>query len=452
MKLTANNPFTGELLYSYNEMTASELASIVKSMQSSFSDWKNFTFEERSIPMRQLASLLRRDAVRWGKQITMEMGKPISQAVAEVEKCAWVCDFYAENAAKFLAPERVPTDGDDSYIRYDPLGIILAIMPWNFPFWQVFRFAAPALMAGNCALLKHSSTSQLSARAIEELFTEAGFPDNVFRNLRISAGRVEAIISEPAVKAITLTGSDKAGQSVATAAGRNLKKTVLELGGNNAFIVLDDADLIRAAETGVVARTQNGGQSCIAAKRFLVHESVAEQFVEELLLRVNNLKVGDPMKKETDVGPLVSVSQALEVERQVLESVNQGAHILTGGFRKGSFYMPTLMIQVTPGMPVFDEEVFGPVLPVITFKNTDDCISLSNSSAYGLGVNIFTGDIAKAEKLASEFEDGAVFINAMVKSDPRLPFGGSKRSGYGRELSYHGIREFVNIKTVFIKK
>ncbi len=352
----------------------------------------------------------------------------------------------------FLHREAVAADSHLAFIQYEPLGTILGIMPWNFPFWQVFRFVAPTLMAGNVVLLKHASNVQRSARAIQNILDKAGFPRGVFQNLIIGAEQVKNVIEHPAVKAVTLTGSESAGESVAAEAGSKIKKTVLELGGSNAFIVLDDADVDKAVEIGLKARMQNGGQSCIAAKRFIIQKKISKEFIEKFKHKLNTLVVGDPFEENTDIGPLSSVEQAEKVKDQVRRSVEMGARIIAGSQPEGAFYHPTLVVDVKPGMPLFDEEVFGPVAPVIIVKNEEEAIELNNKSLYGLGVSLFTNDLDKAEELVPEFEDGAVFINALVKSDPRLPFGGTKRSGYGRELSIAGIREFVNIKTVYIEK
>jgi succinate-semialdehyde dehydrogenase/glutarate-semialdehyde dehydrogenase len=380
------------------------------------------------------------------------MGKPVKESRAEVEKCAWVCDYYSENAEHFLAPETIQTDVFSSKVYYEPIGTILGIMPWNFPFWQAFRFCVPTLMAGNTVLLKHASNVQICARHIEDIFKQAGFPEGAFRNLVIGSERVEDVIKHQAVMAVSLTGSELAGQKVAAAAASEIKKSLLELGGSNAFVVLDDADVQKAVETGLKARFQNAGQSCIAAKRFIVHEKVRDSFIDLFLKGMKKLKTGDPSKEETDLGPLASVKQAEAVEEQVSRSITMGARLIAGGSRKKSFFEPTLIENVSPGMPLFDEEVFGPVAPVIIVENTMEAVALANATNFGLGVSLFTRDMKKATELVPEFRDGAVFINAMVKSDPRLPFGGTKRSGYGRELAGHGIREFVNVKTVYMNQ
>jgi succinate-semialdehyde dehydrogenase/glutarate-semialdehyde dehydrogenase len=383
--------------------------------------------------------------------ITREMGKPIREAEAEVKKCAWVCEFYASNAEAFLESRVVPTEAEESRIDFQPLGPILAIMPWNFPFWQVFRFAAPALMAGNTALLKHASNVQGCALAIEEVFTQAGFEVGVFQNLALSSDRVSEVIASEYVKAVTLTGSEQAGMAVASEAGRHLKKCVLELGGNNAFVVLNDANQELALSIALSARIQNGGQSCIAAKRFIVESWIAVDFIPQLVQRVGQLVMGDPMDEHTQVGPLSSVQQAREVEKQVRESVEKGAKLLCGGHREGAFYQPAVLSDVHPGMPLFDEEVFGPVFAVLEADSPEHALELSNNSKFGLGMQVFTQSESSADLFIKGAEEGAVFINNMVKSDPRLPFGGIKKSGFGRELSEEGIKEFVNIKTIWIE-
>lgn len=451
MKLKSINPYNNDVISEFDEFNDKEIEQVLVSSRKTFTSWKNTGFDERAKLMRNVASLLRKDTLKYARTITMEMGKTIKEAKAEVEKCAWVCEYYADNAKIMLHREAVATDADLSYIRYDPIGPVLGIMPWNFPFWQVFRFAAPTVMAGNTVLLKHASNVQNCAKDIEFIFREAGFPEGVFSNLVISSSKVKQVIENNIVKAITLTGSDAAGSNVAETAGRNIKKTVLELGGSNAFIVLGDADLNEAAKTGVRARMMNGGQSCIAAKRFILLETIAQPFIQLLQSNITALKTGDPLEEETDIGPLATVQQAKLLEDQVKRSVAAGAEILTGGNRRGAFFDPTILTDVKPGMPVFDEEVFGPVAPIIIVKTEEEAIELSNTSSYGLGATVFTNSIEKADYFVNRIEDGSVFINEFVKSDPRLPFGGTKRSGYGRELSLNGIREFVNVKTVFMK-
>jgi succinate-semialdehyde dehydrogenase / glutarate-semialdehyde dehydrogenase len=446
------NPYTNQLIAEFKEYSDKELDVLLLQSDDAFKTWKSTDFEYRKSLMKNVSALLLKNCSEYAVSITAEMGKPISESIAEVKKCAWVCDYYAENAEKFLKTEPVATDADSSYISYEPLGTILGIMPWNFPFWQVFRFAVPTLMAGNTVLLKHASNVQVCARNIENIFIESGFPQSVYKNLVIGSNKVGKIIESDIVKAVSLTGSEFAGQKVAEKAGSKIKKTLLELGGNNAFVVLADADIEKAVEIGITSRMQNAGQSCIAAKRFIVHESISGKFILLFMEAMNKILPGDPMNSKTTLGPLASLQQAETVEKQVKFSVEMGAKIIAGGIRDNTFYPPTLLVNVKPGMPVFDEEVFGPVAPVIIARDTEEAISLANRSKFGLGVSLFTNNLDIARELVKDFDDGAVFINALVKSDPRLPFGGTKMSGYGRELSVQGIREFVNIKTVYIKK
>jgi succinate-semialdehyde dehydrogenase/glutarate-semialdehyde dehydrogenase len=417
-----------------------------------FEKWKTTSFEYRGSLMEKAAGLLRTNNDEFAQSITSEMGKPIKESRAEIEKCAWVCEYYARYSKEFLNADVIDTDAYKSYVNYEPLGTILGIMPWNFPFWQVFRFCVPTLMAGNTVVLKHSSNVQICAQHIENIFVHSGFPVPVFRNLIIGSYRVDNVIKHKCVRAVSLTGSELAGQKVAATAGMEIKKTLLELGGSNAFVVLDDADIQKAVATGIKARFQNAGQSCIAAKRFIVHKKVSDNFIELFLEEMKKLKIGDPAKEETDLGPLASINQAEKIEEQVRNSVAMGAKLIAGGNRNQAFFQPSLLTDVSPGMPLFDEEVFGPVAPVTVAENTSQAIALANATKFGLGVTLFTANLKKAGELVHEFNDGAVFINAMVKSDPRLPFGGTGRSGYGRELAVQGIREFVNIKTVYFNK
>ncbi len=400
--------------------------------------------------MLSVASILRERSREFAEAITGEMGKPVSEAEAEVRKCAWVCEYYAEKAEEFLGSLHVETEADESMVVNEPLGPILAVMPWNFPFWQVFRFAAPTLMAGNTVLLKHASNVQGCAGIIESIFREAGFEEGVFQNLAIGSDRVASVIANDYVRGVSLTGSEQAGVAVATEAGRHLKKCVLELGGNNAFVVLNDANQELALNLALPARMQNCGQSCIAAKRFILESWIAVDFLPRLVEKVKELVIGDPMNENTQVGPMVSTGQAKEVETQVAESVKMGAKLILGGKRKGAFYEPTVISGVAPGMPAFDEEVFGPVFAVMEAGSPQQALELSNQSKFGLGVQLFTQSEDSIALFVEGAREGAVFVNAMVKSDPRLPFGGIKRSGYGRELSVEGIKEFVNIKTVWI--
>jgi succinate-semialdehyde dehydrogenase/glutarate-semialdehyde dehydrogenase len=407
----------------------------------------------RTALMRSIAGVLRADKSRFAALLTSEMGKPIAEAEAEIEKCVWSANWLAENGARLLADEPVETTGTESYVRFQPLGVILAVMPWNFPFWQAFRAGMPALTAGNVMLLKHSSNVPQSALAVEEVFREAGVPEGVFQTLLIGSAAVERIITDHRVAGVTLTGSEKAGSLVAEAAGRSLKKTVLELGGSDPFIVLADADLNAAAAVACRARNQNNGQSCIAAKRFIVEESVADEFEQRFAAAVAALKVGNPMDRANQLGPLARADLVDELERQVNESVRLGARPLTGGRRipgDGYYFEPTVLTNVRPGMPAYHEETFGPLAAVIRVKDAEDAVRVANDTDYGLGSNIWTSDIDRAKKLAERVEAGLVFINGMVASDARLPFGGVKRSGYGRELSEYGIKEFTNIQTVWV--
>jgi len=403
--------------------------------------------------MREAAQTLRTRRAEYARTMTLEMGKPIVQGEAEVDKCAWVCEYYADHAEAFLAEQPRETEASRSYVRFDPLGPVLAVMPWNFPFWQVFRFAAPALMAGNAGVLKHASNVPRCALAIEEVFREAGFPRGLFSTVLVGSSAVAALIANPRIVAVTLTGSDRAGSKVAEQAGRELKKTVLELGGSDPFIVLADADLAAAARTAAEARLINSGQSCIAAKRFIVVEPVADQFLDRFLDELRSRRMGDPLVRGTQVGPQARIDLRDLLHEQVAESVKRGAKLLLGGevpAGKGAFYPPTLLAAVDKGMPAFDEETFGPVAAVIRAKDEADAVRLANDSTFGLGASLWTEDRVRAERLAAQIEAGSVFVNGVVKSDPRLPFGGIKRSGYGRELSEYGIREFVNVKSVWI--
>jgi len=400
--------------------------------------------------MREAAQILRTRRAEYARTMTLEMGKPIVQGEAEVDKCAWACEYYADHAEAFLAEQPRETEASRSYVRFDPLGPVLAVMPWNFPFWQVFRFAAPALMAGNAGVLKHASNVPRSALAIEEVFREAGFPRGLFSTVLVGSSAVAGLIADPRIVAVTLTGSELAGSKVAEQAGHALKKTVLELGGSDPFIVLADADIGAAARTAADARLINSGQSCIAAKRFIVVEPVADQFLDRFLDELRSRRMGDPLVRGTQVGPQARIDLRDLLHEQVAESVKRGAKLLLGGevpAGKGAFYPPTLLAAVDKGMPAFDEETFGPVAAVIRAKDEADAVRLANDSTFGLGASLWTEDRVRAERLAAQIEAGSVFVNGVVKSDPRLPFGGIKRSGYGRELSEYGIREFVNVKT-----
>jgi len=453
MSIQSINPATGEILESFKETSGQELDRILMGAHAAFLQWREVPFARRAQRMREAAQILRTRRAEYARTMTLEMGKPIVQGEAEVDKCAWVCEYYADHAEAFLAEQPRETEASRSYVRFDPLGPVLAVMPWNFPFWQVFRFAAPALMAGNAGVLKHASNVPRCALAIEEVFREAGFPRGLFSTVLVGSSAVAALIANPRIVAVTLTGSDRAGSKVAEQAGRELKKTVLELGGSDPFIVLADADLAAAARTAAEARLINSGQSCIAAKRFIVVEPVADQFLDRFLDELRSRRMGDPLVRGTQVGPQARLDLRDSLHEQVAESVKRGAKLLLGGevpAGKGAFYPPTLLAAVDKGMPAFDEETFGPVAAVIRAKDAADAVRLANDSAFGLGASLWTQDRARAERMAAQIEAGSVFVNGVVKSDPSLPFGGIKRSGYGRELSEYGIREFVNIKSVWI--
>lgn len=451
-KVTSVNPYSGEEIESFKTHTQKDIQEILEKANSRFYKWRETSFEERKKLMLAAASELLKNKKEYAEKMTLEIGKPISQSISEIEKCAWVCEFYAENAKDHLKDDIIKTDAYKSYTSFEPLGVVLAVMPWNYPFWQVFRFAAPALMAGNIGVLKHASNVFGSALNIEKVFRRAGFPDHCFTTLLVGSDSVEKIIENPIVKAVTLTGSGPAGAAVAATAGKNIKKSVLELGGNNALIVMKDCDIDTTVATCVQARYQNTGQSCIAGKRLLVDKAISEEFIEKLLVKVRELKSGDPMDPNTYIGTMAREDLAKELEEQVKSSVKEGAKIELGGKRQQAYFEPTILSNVQENMKVFKEETFGPVLSVTTFSDINEAIDLSNNSRFGLGVSVFTKDIHAAEKFAYKFYEGAVFINELVKSDPRLPFGGVKESGYGRELSIHGIREFVNRKTIYIKK
>ncbi len=447
------NPALNRLLREYPDHSAEDVTAIIEKTWKAGLSWKETSFAFREGLFRNLAALLRADKDRLARLMTEEMGKIIRESLAEIEKCAMACDYYAENAESMLKDEMVSTDASRSFVAFQPLGVILAVMPWNFPFWQVFRFAAPSLMAGNVALLKHASNVPGCALAIEELFTKAGFPENVFSTLMIPSSMVEAVITNQRVQAVTLTGSGAAGSSVASAAAKHIKKAVLELGGSDAFIVLDDADLDNTVKAAVTGRMINQGQSCIAAKRFIVDETVVEEFTLRLLRAVSGLKTGDPMDPATDMGPMARPDLVEDVEKQVQKSLESGATLVYGGKRPqrpGCYYLPTILRNVRKGMAVYHEETFGPVFSIITVKSEEEAIAVANDSEFGLGGCVWTKDPERGEKIARKIETGAMFVNGITKSDPRLPFGGIKKSGYGRELATYGIRELVNIKTIWI--
>ena len=448
------NPFTEEVFADYPDHNQQQVEQLLDGAQAAFAEWRTVSFEQRGELLRRVGELLLEQKADLATLMVREMGKTIGGAEAEVEKCATASEFFANHAQRLLAIEEVPTDATRSYVRFDPLGPILAIMPWNFPFWQVFRFAAPSLMAGNVAVLKHAWNVPGCGLAIERVFREAEFPEGVFTNLLLDNDAAEKLIAHPKIRAVTLTGSERAGKAVGSAAGRVIKKSVLELGGSDPFIVCRDVNVAATAAAAAGARNINAGQSCIAAKRFIVHESIANEFERSFADRMASLRMGDPMDRKTDIGPLARGDLRDALEDQVKRSVAAGARILVGGKRpsmRGFFYPPTVLVNVRPGMPAFDEETFGPVAAVTRFNNTQEAIELANNSRYGLGASIWTNDIASAEKMAGLIESGNAFINGAVKSDPRLPFGGVKNSGYGRELAEVGIREFVNIKSIWIK-
>ncbi|WP_228852133.1 NAD-dependent succinate-semialdehyde dehydrogenase [Aegicerativicinus sediminis] len=449
--ITTINPFTGKELKTYQVYDRKEIEKTLSKAIEAFEKWKLLGIKERIKPLKRLAELMNEAKEDLGRLITSEMGKPIKESIAEIEKCILLCDFYTKNADLLLSDEIIETDADESFISYDPLGCILAIMPWNYPFWQVMRFAIPTLTAGNVGLLKHASNTTGCAVKIQSLFEEAGYPKGCFQSLIVQHQEIEQIIADDRIKAVTLTGSEKAGRAIAGIAGKNLKKTVLELGGNNACLILKDAELEKYMETMVKARMQNTGQSCIAAKRFIVVEDIYEDFIEQFKAMVESLKVGDPTDKSTEFGVLARPDLAETLKKQVDESIEKGAELVIGNEVRGSYFSPTILTNVKPGMPVFDEETFGPVAAIIKVKDRTEAFKVNANTKFGLGTMIITKNTEKAVEQCIQIEDGAYFINELVKSDPRLPFGGTKASGYGRELSREGILEFVNKKTVFVK-
>jgi succinate-semialdehyde dehydrogenase / glutarate-semialdehyde dehydrogenase len=459
MPIATINPATGEILKTFEPLSTEAIVQKLDLAQAAFETYRHTSMLQRAIWLQMAADWLLAGKEEFGKIITLEMGKPIGAAIAEVEKSSLVCRYYAEHAAAYLADETIATDASESWVRYQPLGIVLAVMPWNFPFWQVFRFAAPALMAGNVGLLKHASNVPQSALAIEEIFRQARFPEGVFQTLLVGADRVGDILADGRVKAATLTGSEPAGASLASAAGQQIKKTVLELGGSDPFVVMASADLAAAVATAVTSRMINNGQSCIAAKRFIVVEAIADQFIQSLIEQYAALKIGDPMQPETQIGPLATPTILQELEAQVEAAVNQGGKVLIGGDRQalgpdlqqGNYYPPTILAEIPTDAAIAQEEFFGPVAMVFRVANLEEAIALANDTPFGLAASAWTTDATERDRLVNEIEAGAVFINGMVKSDPRLPFGGIKRSGYGRELGKPGILEFVNTKTVWVK-
>ena len=447
------NPTTGEIIREYQEHSVQEALKIVDNVHASWLTWKETSFEHRSVLMINVAEILRQRKEEYARLMTMEMGKLLKESIAEIEKCAWACEFFAEHTEELLKDEIIATDASRSFVTFQPLGVILAVMPWNFPFWQVFRFAVPSLMAGNAAVLKHASNVPGCALAIEGIFRDAGFPDDIFRTLMIPSPTVGVVIEHPFIVAATLTGSEAAGSHVASVAGKHIKKTILELGGADPFIVLDDADIEAAVKTAVTARLINMGQSCIAAKRFIVMDPVASRFEKGLKEAFEALRTGDPMDPETQVGPLARPDLVDEIERQVNESIAAGARLVTGGHRPdriGCYFKPTILADFREGMPVYSQETFGPVASIITVHSEEEAVHVANDSEFGLGGCVWTRDLDRGEKIARKIETGAMFVNGMTASDPRLPFGGIKKSGYGRELGSYGLKEFVNIKTIWI--
>ena len=462
MAIATINPTTGELVKTFEPLTSEAIADKINIAQATFEQYRHTSFEQRATWLNAAAELLLAEQDRFGQLLTLEMGKPIKAAIAEVEKSASVCRYYAEQGEKHLADVAIDTDASHSFVKYQPLGIVLAVMPWNFPFWQVFRFAAPALMAGNVGLLKHASNVPQAALAIEEILLKAGFPAGAFQALLVGADQVANILADERVKAATLTGSDPAGASLASAAGKLIKKTVLELGGSDPFVVMESADLEAAVAMAVTARMINNGQSCIAAKRFIVQDTIADAFIQKLVEKYAALKVGDPMNPATDIGPLATQTILHELDAQVQKAVGQGGKILIGGDRSaliqsnpdlqhGNFYPPTILAEISVDAAIAQEEFFGPVAMVFRVPDLDAAIRLANDTPFGLAASAWTTVDTERDRLISEIEAGSVFINSMVKSDPRLPFGGVKRSGYGRELGAAGIHEFVNVKTVWVK-
>lgn len=451
----SQNPATEEILKEVPELTDTEIDEKLARAVFAQKAWREVPFSKRAELFKKLALIFRSEKEVIGKMIALEMGRPLAAAIAESEKSAWACEYYADNAERLLTPEPFPEGAGEGEIRFEPLGVILAVMPWNYPFWQVVRFAAPSLMAGNGGLLKHASNVPQSAAMLEQLFLKAGFPEGIFQNLPISIPQTATVIDDPRVVAVTLTGSVRAGTSVGERAGRNLKKIVLELGGSDPFIVLKDADITEAARVGAVARLQNAGQTCIAAKRFIVERETVDTFLNALKAEFEKYTVGDPMDGNVMMGPLATKSILDGVSEQVRKSVEMGAKVVIGGTAiegKGFFYMPTILTNLKKGMPAYDEEIFGPVASIIPVESEEEALAVANDTEFGLGASIWTKDIEKAKKLAGRIEAGAVFINAQVKSDPRLPFGGVKKSGHGRELGEYGVKEFVNAKTVAITR
>jgi len=453
-KIQSLNPYTEQVMEEFKLLDRDEVDRQIQISRKVFSNWRDLPVSERAKYLSKLAEVLRSEKRTYAELMTKEMGKAIKESLAEVEKCAWLADYYAENAERFLRPEEIKTEAKKSYVMFQPIGVVLAIMPWNFPFWQAFRFGIPAIAAGNVVVLKHASNVPMTALAIEESFRKAGFPDNVFKTLLIDSSTALSLIDDDRVDAVSLTGSNKAGEEVGAHAGGRIKKLVLELGGSDAFIVLDDADIEKAARTAANARVINAGQSCIAAKRFIVMERAAEEFKKHFIARLRELKVGDPMDEATDIGPVARKDILDALKEQLRDARSKGAEVvqMDQSFKKGYFFAPSVVFNPKPNMKVLTEEVFGPLAPVITVKDENEAIRIANDTEYGLGAAVWSRNTDRAERVAARIEAGSIAINDMVKSDPRLPFGGVKKSGIGRELSHYGLKEFVNIKTVVVRE
>ncbi|MCG8373970.1 MAG: NAD-dependent succinate-semialdehyde dehydrogenase [Balneolales bacterium] len=452
--LQSINPTNNELIGEYEEHTFEEVEDIISRAKMAQREWEKTDFGERSEKLAEVANILRNQKEHLAFLMALEMGKPVPQGIGEIEKCAWLCEFYSEKAESFLADEKIDTEAQKSYIHFTPLGVVLSIMPWNFPFWQVLRFGAPALMAGNGVILKHSENTSGCALKIEEIIHEAGIPEGLFRTILIDKEKMKPIVQHSGIAAVTLTGSTRAGKAVAAQAGESLKKTVLELGGSDPYLILEDANLDLAAEICATSKLINSGQSCVAAKRFIVVESVYDEFIARFKQQLQSRRVGDPFAEGISVGPIARLDLRHELHRQVKESIEKGADVIFGcelPEGEGAFYPVSLLTNVTPGMPAYEEELFGPVAAVIKVKDEEEAIRVANDTNYGLGAAVFSQNVARAEQIAAtELEAGCCFVNSLVKSDPRMPFGGIRDSGYGRELGLYGIREFVNVKTVWI--
>lgn len=452
MILKSINPSTGKKIKEYKCFSENKVNSVINNVYEDYHLWKNISIEKRSEVLLSIAKKLKSDLNIHSKMISIEMGKPITESRSEVLKCVWVIEFYVKNSKKFLENEYIDTEYDESFIQYEPLGMIFGVMPWNFPYWQVFRFIVPSLIAGNVCVVKHAPNVSGCALLIEKLFNENLIYKNIFKVLLVSKSEVSKIISNVKISAVTFTGSENAGSQVAMKSGKEIKKTVLELGGSDSFIVLEDANVDIASKIAIKSRFFNSGQSCIAAKRFLVHKDIYDVFIEKIKKNILDLKMGDPLKKETNIGPLAKIEFVDKLDTLVKSSIKKGAKCLIGGKKKNFFYYPTLLVDVDETMDVFNYETFGPIFSVIKINNAEEAIEISNNSIYGLGGSVWTSDLKKGKKIASKIESGAVFINDMTKSDPRLPFGGIKKSGYGKELSVYGIKEFVNMKTITVSK